>query len=360
MAIKILIDIGHPSHVHYFKNLIKIMSEKGHQVIVIARDRDIINYLLKYYEILFHTRGKGKNSILGKFVYMIYADFLIYKKSLKYKPNLILSFSSPYAAQVSKLLKIPHITLNDTEHTDKYHKIFTYPFSEAIINPFSYQNNLGVKQIRIKCFIEYFYLHPKVYKPDPEIFNILGINNKEKYVVLRFVSWNAFHDINKKGLSLNQKIKLVTLLNKKYKVYISSENEIEPELQKYKIRIPPERMHDLLAYSSLFIGESGTMASESTLLGVPSVYINPLPLMCYLKTAQEYGILKYFKKGEGLNEYISNLVNSEYLKNDTINKRDKMVKDFINPTELLVWFLEEWPDSKYIIKDNPNYQVRFK
>ena len=44
----IFIDIGHPAHVHYFKNLIKIM-EKEHEAIftVTSRDKEMAHYLLK-------------------------------------------------------------------------------------------------------------------------------------------------------------------------------------------------------------------------------------------------------------------------------------------------------------------------
>jgi len=47
---KILIDINHPAHVHYFKNIIKIMEKKGHEFLIISRNKEIEHYLLKKYE----------------------------------------------------------------------------------------------------------------------------------------------------------------------------------------------------------------------------------------------------------------------------------------------------------------------
>ena len=52
---KILIDIGHPGHVHYFKNLIIGLQDNNHQVIVTARNRGIIFSLLKKNNIKFTT-----------------------------------------------------------------------------------------------------------------------------------------------------------------------------------------------------------------------------------------------------------------------------------------------------------------
>jgi len=357
---KILIDIGHPAHVHYFRNFYNSFSAKGHVFLFIAREREVIMSLLKNYGIENISRGTGKDSSLGKLIYMLKSDFFILRKAIRFKPDLCLSFSSPYLAQVSYLMRIPHISLTDTEHTDKTHKKFTFPFSNVIITPSSYQNDLGPKHVRIKSVIEYFYLHPKFYQPNDSIYDLLDINTNTKYVILRFISWNAFHDVKQHGFTMDQKRELVNILSKKYRVFISSERTIEPEFSNYQISIPPERMHDALAFASLFIGESATMASESVLLGTPAVYVNSLPLMCYLKMEQDYGLLKHFKDGIYVLDHVNSLLNVPDLKEMTVQRRYQMVDTFINPTDFLVWFVENYPDSARVMKENPDYQQRFK
>ena len=357
---KILVDIGHPGHVHYFKNLRKSLIAKGHDVLFIARDREVIIQLLDTYSIKYLNRGKGSDSKIGKLFYMFYADVFILIASIKFRPDILLSFGSPYAAQVSRLINVPHISLNDTEHTDEIHNIFTYPFTDTVLTPHNYQHELGSKQIRINCTIEYFYLHPNYFKPDLSIYQLLGISTDSKYAIVRFVSWNAFHDVNQHGLSLSQKRKLISLLNNNYKVFISSERTLEPEFASYQLNIPPHYMHDVLAFASLFVGESGTMASESALLGTPVVYINSLPLMCYLKLEQEHGILKHFSSGEGVFEYLEQIIQNNDLKTEAIHKRNFMIQNFINPTELLAWFIENFPNSKKIMQVNLDYQFTFK
>ncbi|MBM3456492.1 MAG: DUF354 domain-containing protein [Bacteroidetes bacterium] len=357
---KVLVDVGHPGHVHYFKNVWKTLRDRGHEFLFIAREREVISQLLNSYNIRFLNRGKGGDSKLGKLLYMLYADAFILNASIKFKPDLLLSFGSPYTAHVSRLINVPHVALNDTEHTDVVHKKFTYPFTDTIITPHNYQHKLGPKQIRINCTIEYFYLHPKFYRPDISIYQLLGISPKTKYAIVRFVSWNAFHDTNQLGLTLSQKRDIVSLLKQKYKVFISSERAIEPDFEAYQIKIPPHRMHDALAYASIFVGESGTMASESAMLGTPVVYINSLPLMCYLLMEQEYGILKHFSSGDGVFDYIVQIFQNDYLKEEATQRRDKMLSGFINPTEFLGWFIENYPKSCEIMKDNPDYQYTFK
>lgn len=357
---KILIDIGHPGHVHYFRNLMKELKSKNFHFIVTARNKEVTEYLLNNYQIPFIKRGKGKSSRLGKLIYMLLADLKLLFISLKNKPDLFLSFSSPYAAQVAFLLRKPHICLNDTEHTDKNHKLFTYPFSSVILTPESYKNDLGHKHIKFKSVVEYLYLNSKYYNPNPNIYNYLGIQKNDQFAILRFVSWKAFHDYGQTGIDIETKRQLVNILEKRFKVFISSEGELPAEFNKYKIKIPPEKMHDVLYYASLFVGESGTMASESALLGTPTIYINSLPLMCYLDLEKRSGILEHFQSTNGVIELLDRVLKNRDLKEDHKKKSEELTQTFINPTSFLVWFISNYPESVKIIKENPEFQNRFK
>ena len=173
---KIIIDIGHPGHVHYFKNAIKLLSNKGHDVLIVARDREFIFKLLDKYGFEYISRGKGSDSAFGKFTYMLKANTIIYKLAKKFKPDLFLSFSSPYAAQVSFLMRKPHIALNDSEHEDAIYSIFTYPFCSVILTPDSFLSSLGKKQIRFKNVVEGFYINEKYFIPDKTVCPIIVCN----------------------------------------------------------------------------------------------------------------------------------------------------------------------------------------
>jgi len=357
--LRILIDIGHPGHVHYFKNTIKYLENKGHEIKIVARDKEIIKDLLEKLKLPYVNRGKGKNSRIGKLLYMLQADYKILRISLKFKPDIFLSFSTPYAAQVSSLLGKPSIALNDTEHTDKIHANFTYPFSTHILTPKSYQNDLGKKQIRFNSVVESLYLHKNYFTPDPSIRKVLKLSDDEQYAILRFVSWNAHHDYGQSGLSLEAKRRLIDVLSAKFKVLISSEGELSDEFKKYQIKVSSEKMHDVLAHASIFVGESATMASESTLLGTKAIYINSLPLMCYLKLEQDSGLLKHFDSSEGVVDYVSEIISDDNFKSSMVEKSVKMQKDFIDPTAFLCWFIENYPNSVSELKKDANYMEKF-
>ena len=115
---KIVIDIGHPAHFHYFKNFIIEMGQKNHDFLIFARNKDVVHALLKNSSIKFINRGKGLDSKIGKVFYMIYASVFISIRSLFFKSNIFVSFGSPYAAQAAFILRKPHVSLNDTEHVD--------------------------------------------------------------------------------------------------------------------------------------------------------------------------------------------------------------------------------------------------
>jgi len=154
---KILIDIGHPAHVHYFKNFIRIMESKGHEFLIIARDKEITFYLLDKYKIPYINRGKGGKSLIAKILYIPKADLMIFRKAKIFKPDIFLSFGSTYAAHASKMYGKPHIALDDTEHA-KFEHLMYAPFSDVILNPSCFSKNLGKKQMFFNSYIELLYL----------------------------------------------------------------------------------------------------------------------------------------------------------------------------------------------------------
>ncbi|MEA2015874.1 MAG: DUF354 domain-containing protein [Actinomycetota bacterium] len=360
---KILIDIGHPAHVHYFRNFIKIMEKKGHRFLIVSRDKEIEHYLLNSYNIPFIGRGKGGKSVFGKIIYLLKADYLIFKYALKFKPDIFLSFGSTYASHVTFLRRKQHIAFDDTEHAKLEHIMYK-PFASVILTPSCFYKNLGKKQIRFNGYMELCYLHPNYFTPDPSILDLLGVKKGEKYVIMRFVSWSASHDIGHSGLSLEMKRKTVKEFSKHAKIFISSEGELPDDLKQYQIKIPPERMHDALAFATLLYGESSTMASECACLGTPAIFHDNNGRGYTDEEESKYRLV--FNYSESLaDQKISiqkgvELLNTPNLKQEWQKRRQKMLSDKIDVTAFMVWFIENYPESARIMKKNPNYQLRFK
>jgi predicted glycosyltransferase len=356
---KILVDIGHPAHVHYFKNFIKKMKDKGLEFIITARDKEMTHYLLNKYNIDFFSRGKGGNTSLRKILYIIKADILIFLKALKFKPDLFISFSSIYAAHAAFLYRKPHIVMDDTEHSTKEQKLYL-PFSKLVLNPATFRKDLGPKQIKMQTFFELTYLHPKYFSPDPSIKKELGLQKDEKYIVLRFISWGAAHDKKQSGLSMEDKRKTIEKLSTFGKIFISSEAELPEEFKSYQLKVAPERIHHVLYYASLFFGESGTMSTEAAILGTPTVRVSTLAktLGNFQELQNKYKLLYFYDSGkEGLNKALELINNNN--KSLWLRRKDIFIQNNVDITTFLVWLIENYPASMTTIKKDPSFQDKF-
>jgi len=356
---KILIDIGHPAHLHYFRNFMALMQKQGHTFRITARKKDVTFELLKNYGIPFIDRGLGGKNLISKFLYFIKGDLIILNASKIFKPDILISFASPYLAQVSFLTGIPHIVLDDTEHNKWNHRLYV-PFSDTILTPSVFYKRFGPKHILFDSYMELNYLYPKYFNSNITGHSILNINPQEKYIVLRFISWNANHDIGEKGLSFNYKLKLVKELSKYFRLYISSENTLPKEFQEYRLNINPIYMHHVLANASLYIGEGSTTASECSVLGTPNIYVSSLFVSNCSEQEQKYGLSFHFKNENGVLEKAKELLSIPNIKEEWQKRRNKMLADKIDATAFLVWFIENYPDSVKVMKENPNYQYNFK
>ncbi len=356
---KIFIDIGHPAHVHYFRNFIKVMESKGHKFFISARDKEVTHSLLNHYQIVYTSRGKGKNGLMGKFFYLIEADYKIYKLAKKFKPDLFLSFGSAYAAQVSKLLGKPHIAFDDTEHARLEHLMYV-PFTNCILTPDSFKKDFGRKHIRFAGSMDMAYLHPKYYKSNIQYIEDLKLNNKT-YFFLRFVNWNASHDIGHSGFSIEGKAKIINLLSKFGEVLISSEANLPVEFNKYLFKGDPSQIHTVLKHADMFISESGSMATEAAVLGTPSIMVNSsAKYFGVFESISKFGNLFYYDDENLAIEKIESLLHSNDLKEISVVNAGSYIKQTINLTDFMVWFIENYPQSFKLMKTDPDYQFKFK
>jgi len=335
------------------------MKNKGHTIVITARNKDVLQKLLIAYDLPFISMGNGSvgKGALGKGLYLVYALIKLFFLFVKHKPDIVLSFGSTPCAVSAFLLNIPHIAFEDTEHAKLNRKLYA-PLTSLICTPTCFYDDIGGNQFRFNGYMELFYLHKNRFKPDEEVLNKLGISFHNKLIFIRFVSWGAFHDIGQKGLLLEEKIKIVHLMRNYGEVYISSEGTTPDELKEFEIKLPPEKIHDVLNYTTLYIGEGGTMASECAMLGVPSIYINSLPLMGYLKDAKTAGLLFYLHDFEEICKKAVEIMENETT--DFKKMRNEFLKDKIDPTAFLIWLIENYPESKNILKNDPDYQYQFK
>ena len=350
---KLLFDVGHPAHVHLFKHVVWELTNKGHEVKITARDKDIVLYLLESYEFDYTVISKKGKGLLGLGRETLIRDYRLFKIARNFKPDIMMAVHGPLITHVGKLLRIPSIIFTDTEHA-KLANLVTFPFSDAICTPSCYKKDLGKKQIRYNGYHELAYLHPNYFTPNPSVLDLLDVEEEEKYVIMRFVSWAASHDIGHSGLSLEMKRKAVKEFSKHAKVFITSEAPLPNDLDQYRIRIPPERIHDAMYYATLLYGESATMASECSILGTPAIFLDNDGRGYTDEQEKIYGsVFNFTESIEDQAESIKRgviLLERENLKEDWRQKRQKLLGDKIDVTKWMIDLIINYPDSIELIR----------
>lgn len=335
------------------------MESKGHEILVSARDKEVTHDLLNAYNIKFVTRSSGRSSLFGKLIYILEADFKLFNMARKFKPDIFLSFGSAYAAHVSKLIRAPHIVFDDTEHA-KYEHMMYVPFSDCIITPSSFRKNFGVKHVTFNGSMDMAYLHPEYFKDNIKCLDDQKLKPKS-YFLLRFVNWDASHDRGHTGFSQQGKSKLIEMLNDYGTVVISSENELPEEFKRYIYKGDPKDIHTLLRHASLLIGESGSMATETAILGTPSIVVNSsVKHLGVFEHISKFGNLFYFDEENSAIQKVQELLGSNDLNITSLHNAEQYIKKSINLTNFMVWFIENYPDSFVSMKKNPNNQNNFK
>ncbi len=339
----IIIDIGHPGHVHLFKNFANDFMKKGHQVLFTAREKEYEVELLSFEKLPFVRTGRHYSSRFGKITGFILINLRILFISIRFKPDLFLSHGSVYTLLSATLLRKPNIALEDSGN---YEQVRLYlPFTKAVLTSTSFPYRYGNKQVFYNGYHELAYLHPDYFTPDPAVINELGLNDGEKYFILRFVAWKASHDRNNSGLSTEQKGEIIRYLSSQGRVFISSESSLPSEFAAFRFPLKPERLHHALAFASLFVGEGATMASESAVLGTAAVYVNTIRRGYLEEQEKEYGLVSCFSGFDGVIDKIKILLEDPDLKSETKRKSARLIKSKCDVTLFLTRFIEEWPES---------------
>lgn len=286
---RIVVTIQHPSNVHFFRNAIAEFEARGDDVDVFARHKDIACDLLETYDIEYELLAGSADGLYELARVQARYEYEILKRVHEREPDVLLAVSEPAITHASTCFDCRSILFTDTEHATVQNYL-AYPFADLIATPESYWDDLGSSQIRYPGYHQLAYLHPDRFSPDPGVLDHLDAEEDDRLVVLRLVSWNAAHDVGQEGLDDVEAI-VDRLERAGARVLISAEGEIPPSLEDRRIDLPVHAILDLLAYADLFIGESGSMAIESAVLGTPTIYVSSLSAGVLEELEERYGLL---------------------------------------------------------------------
>lgn len=364
---KILFMISHPAHFHMFRNTMDNLKHDGHDVVAVIRPKDVLESLCQNARMDFYkVKNRPKKwGLLGLGISLIGKTFETLKIVCKERPDMLMG-SDGVLAYVGKLMRIPSFECfeDDAEAVALYAKMF-FPLYTGLICPDCCSAwKWDKKKIGYESYHELGYLHPNQFKPDKAKVEQYGIDTSKPYTLIRFAQLTAHHDVGIHGINTEIAEHILDMVRIEGPVYITSERPLEAQFEQYRIKINPLDMHHVMAFASLYIGDSQTMAAEAGVLGVPFVrfndFVGRLSYLNELENKYQLGFGHKTNDVEGFYASIRHWLDMPDRKDVCAIRREKMLSKKIDYTKFLTWFIEKYPESRDIMKKNPDYQWRFK
>lgn len=339
---KIILDVSHPKDINIFKNIIVSLKENGHEIKLIARAKENTQKIIERSG-LNASYGPHYNTFISKVLGIPYIDYWILRNVQSYKPDIFVSFGSPYSAHVSRILRKPHLAFIDTEIASFAINLML-PFTDVVYTSDSFTLDLGKKHKKFNSYLELAYLSPSYFSPDSSILEKYDLNEKT-YVILRLSALSSHHDMNAQGFSFSSESELESFIEQisKYgKVIVFSEKSNWDIISDYSLEIDPDDFHHILFYSKMCIGEGATMASEAAILGVPAIYVSNTRRGYLDDLENNYDLCYTFNdKQEALTKAVY-LLSDETVQDKWNGKREAMLKDKLDITSYIVDEIENY------------------
>jgi predicted glycosyltransferase len=363
---KILVQLNHPAHYHLFKNIINYLKLHNHDILITSRNKDVLEDLLIGIEHISLKSTRGI-TIIEKFIQLSKKTKEILEIVKEFRPDFMIGTAGELGT-ITRKLNIPSFFFSEDDVNINIPiflgALYCYPFFTAIISPEVCYNSIwNRKTIKYPGYQKLAYLHPNHFVPDPNVV-LQYLSLERPFFLLRFSQLDAYHDFGIKGLSFSIVLKLIEILLPFGDIYISSEKILEPELEHFRIRINPKDIHHFLYYATIFIGDSQSMAVESAILGTPNIRFNDFvgKISVLEELEKKYGLTFGIKSDEPerLYQNVRKFLCNPNIRLEYQNRREKMLSDKIDVTAFVVWFIENFPESRRIMQKNPNYVNSFR
>ena len=367
---RVALFFGHPAHFHMLKYVADGLKVHGHEVFFVIKKKDILETLcqnagFKYFKI----REGRTGSKIGLIKSVLGMEYHMWKFLKRNKIDILVGSTLSFTA--SKINRISVIAMgeDDADVVPNFAKL-VYPFASCVLTPDSCNNGRwDIKSTKYPGFQKLAYLHPKRFSPDSKIVEQYKINPNKPYFLIRFAKLNAHHDTGVSGISTEIAQHLIDMLRPHGHIYITSERELEPQFEQYRLHINPLDIHHVMAFATLYIGDSQSMANEAAMLGVPSLRFNDFVGAKKIGVMEElehvygltYGISSH--EPERLYAKVDELLAMPNLREEFQARRQKMLADKIDVTAFFTWFIENYPKSRDEVKskaEDNDFWVQFK
>lgn len=275
---KFLFFFVHPSKYYLFRHTIQRLKEEGHQVDVAIVSKDVLQELLEKGGIDFVNIFPEGRRIQGiPILFSTAINFfrtiwrlLLFVRGKKYD----LFITDDVLTVVGRLVGVNSLMFTDDDLSVVPESSLLLATATKVLAPaVTDLGSYSKKKLAINGYKELAYLAPDYFDPSEDI---LDKFNPERvpYAIIRLVSLTASHDAGKKGIGDDRLSKLIGILEKKLRVFITSERPLPDNFEQYRLTLPVNEIAHALYFADLFVGDSQTMASEAATLGTPAIRYN--------------------------------------------------------------------------------------
>jgi predicted glycosyltransferase len=334
---RILIDIAHPAHAHFFRYIIDELRARNHHVLLVTRNKEMTEGLLRSFNMNYLTLSAPNKYPGGRICELLLHWFRVWRLIKSENLDLAISISGLFTALPARLAGVREIMETDTEDA-RLSNAISKRFSRIIVTPRAYLHDLGVNHRRYNGYHELAYLHPNRFSADQSTLNRYRLGRNDPFWLLRTVNWGALHDKGEIGFTQTSVQALIDRLKQTGRVLISQETPV-PVVGAERIRDPAD-VHHLLAFCRAYVGESPTMAMEAAILGRPAWLVSSRArnLGYIVEMEDRYGLIRTFVNGEEFTDAFEGLEREiKQCEDERADGRKAMLEYKI---DVVAWFVD--------------------
>ncbi|MFB6150499.1 MAG: DUF354 domain-containing protein [Haloarculaceae archaeon] len=332
---RILVTIQHAGHVHFFKHAIAELRAAGHEVHVFARDNELSTTMLDRCGIEYELLAGPSDSLPSLARAQAVYELRLLRRARELDPDVMTAIGGVAVSHVAGLVGARSVVFYDTEHATIICRL-AFPFADTVCTPECYGRDVGANQVRYPGYHELAYLHPDRFDPDPAVLEGLGVDPDDRIAVVRLGDWGSSHDVGASGFE-DPRAVVRALADEGATVFVDAEGSHPTGLDARRLDIAPERLHDLLYYADLYVGEGATTAAECAVLGTPAVYVSSLELGYLSELQSRYGLV-WNCTGPDRDERAVETARRLVARDDAVwqSRRDRLLAEKVDATRVVL------------------------
>ena len=284
---RLLFDVLHPAHVHFFRPLAEEVRAGGGEVLFAARRKEVAVELLQAYDLPFRELSAIGGGPLGLAGELATRSARLASLCREFRPDALLGIMGPCIAPVGRLLGIPSLVCYDTETAGVTNR-WVFPLATAVLTPRAWRGRPRRNQRQYDGTQELAYLHPRRFTPA------------------------------------------------RTKTVISSERGVPASLADRVLDLPPADLHHALAAASLVVGEGATTAAEAAVLGTPAVFVHTARLGYMDELENRFGLLyRRTRQDEALRLSLDLLADPAQTAATWARRRQRLLESSVDVTDWL-------------------------